>query len=108
MKTLEEELGVVVQHIRTIRKSQAISQAELATRADLSDNYIACIETGRKQPSVLTILKIARALQVPAGVFFDAEMAEQAAVEANPAANSALQKKKRRTKEKIIKLLDAL
>lgn len=41
-----------------------MSQTELAERTDLSVPYISHIETGRKKPSLETLVKIADALSV--------------------------------------------
>jgi transcriptional regulator with XRE-family HTH domain len=108
MKTIEEELDAVIQRIKAVRNNLAVSQLELAMMADLSQSFIACLETGKKQPSVLTILKIARALNVPAQQFFNAEIANNTVNKNEIPENAALLRKKRRIKGKIVKLLDTL
>lgn len=50
--------------IQYCRKEQRMSQTELAERADLSVPYISHIETGRKKPSLETLMKIADVLSV--------------------------------------------
>ena len=45
------------------RKKLGLSQAKLAEKADVTDNYIALIETGKRFPSVEMIERIADVLQ---------------------------------------------
>jgi transcriptional regulator with XRE-family HTH domain len=55
------QFGTRVRELRTERK---LSQEDLAEVADLHRNYISQIECGRRNVSLLNILKIARALGV--------------------------------------------
>jgi len=43
---------------------------ELSLRSNLSQSFLANIEKGKKQPSVLTLIKIANALEVNPQDFF--------------------------------------
>lgn len=52
--------------VRRFRTQQHLSQEDLADLAELHRNYISQIECGRRNLSLLNILKIARALKVPA------------------------------------------
>jgi transcriptional regulator with XRE-family HTH domain len=52
--------------IRQIRTERDISQTQLATLTKLDRSYISGIERGERNPSLTNILKIARALNVPA------------------------------------------
>ena len=54
----------VGKRIKEVRKQKAMSQDELAERADLSSQYISQIETGRKKGSLPTYNKLAKALGV--------------------------------------------
>ena len=56
-----QEVGKRVQFLR---KSVRLTQEELAERTNLSVNYIAFIESGRRSPSLTTLQKIAISLQV--------------------------------------------
>jgi transcriptional regulator with XRE-family HTH domain len=56
--------------MRITRIEKKISQLELSLRSQLSASFIASIETGKKQPSLLTVIKIADALEVSPKVFF--------------------------------------
>jgi transcriptional regulator with XRE-family HTH domain len=65
-----EQHQYVVDQIRKLRVKQGISQMDLSLRADLSQSFLANLERGKKQPSVLTIIKIANALEVNPKEFF--------------------------------------
>ena len=61
-------LKTIGQAIRTIRESRNISQEKLALDVELSKNQIGRIERGANT-TVLTLHRIARALDVDADVF---------------------------------------
>jgi len=88
-----EELRYVIDKIKSVRIQKGVSQMELSLRSNLSQSFIANIEKGKKQPSVLTLIRIADALEVKPQNFFsehyDFDTKEQ-------------------TKEKIKKLLEML
>ena len=88
-----DQLLYIIEKIKSVRINKGVSQMELSLRSNLSQSFIANIEKGKKQPSVLTLLKIADALGVnPQDFFpesFDSDSKEQA-------------------KEKIRKLLEFL
>ena len=50
--------------IRTIREERGLSQEELGFRSDLHRTYISEIELGQKNPTYLTLIKIAKALSM--------------------------------------------
>ena len=54
---------VLASNLKHYRKNMGLSQANLAEKVNLSDNYIALIETGRRFPSVKILERIAKALQ---------------------------------------------
>jgi len=60
----------VGRRIRQIRKAQKISQQELGERASLNYKYIGGVERGERNPSVESLVKIARGLKVDVGKFF--------------------------------------
>jgi transcriptional regulator with XRE-family HTH domain len=70
METYEKQLVYVIDKIRRIRNQRSISQLALSQKAHLSQSFLASMESGKKQPSVLTIIKIANALEVSPKVFF--------------------------------------
>ena len=54
------------QRVKRYRQLRGISQEDLADLADLHRNYVSQIECGRRNLSLLNILKLARALRIPA------------------------------------------
>jgi transcriptional regulator with XRE-family HTH domain len=54
---------LLASNMKFYRKKLGISQAKLAERADITDNYIALIETGKRFPSVHILERIAKVLQ---------------------------------------------
>lgn len=61
------------QRIRTIRELKNISQKDLAYGADLDRTYIASVECGKRNISIVNIEKIANALGVSLKEFFEDE-----------------------------------
>ena len=68
--TNEEMLEYVVSSIRRIRKAKNMSQLDLSIRANMSQSFLANIETGKKEPSAMTLIRIAEALEVSPREFF--------------------------------------
>ncbi len=52
--------------IRELRKAQRLSQEALSAEASMDRSFLSELETGRKQPSLLTIFSLATALQMDA------------------------------------------
>jgi transcriptional regulator with XRE-family HTH domain len=90
---ISEQLQYVIDQIKKFRVRQGISQIELSLRANLSQSFLANLENGKKQPSVLTIIKIASALEVNPKEFFP---------------QKATTMGKQQIKEEIINLLEYL
>ena len=67
---IDKRLQYVIEKIKSIRNQKGISQMELSLRSNLSQSFIANIEKGKKQPSVLTLIRIADALDVNPYDFF--------------------------------------
>ena len=53
-------------NIRRRRKSMGLTLEEVAERAQLSPNYLGSVELGRRDPSLSTVVAIARALKASA------------------------------------------
>jgi len=71
---LREQQNLVISRLRKEREKAGLSQLELALRADISQNMINYIETGKRTPSLDTLLKICHALNInPAVLFSDTE-----------------------------------
>jgi len=90
---IKEQLQYIIDKIKTIRIRKGISQMELSLRSNLSQSFIANLEKGKKQPSVLTLIRIAKALNVNPQEFFPESVDSDT---------------KEQTKEKIRKLLELL
>lgn len=60
-KALLSNLG---NNIRVLRLKQGISQEELAFKIDSARNFIGCIERAEKSPTIITLFRIAKALNV--------------------------------------------
>ena len=59
------------QRIKDLREKSAMSQMNLAYAADLDRSYIASIENGKRNVSIVNIEKIANALNVTLKEFFN-------------------------------------
>ncbi len=67
MTSIYEKLG---SRIRQLRKQQQLSQEELAAKAQVDLTSISEIESGLRNPSLKTLHKIARALNVSLAELF--------------------------------------
>ena len=56
--------------IRYLRKVKGLSQLDLALEADVNKNYISDLERGRRNPSILVLEKISKALGVSLEILF--------------------------------------
>ena len=65
---------LIGERIRVIRERKQLSQVELAVRTGLVRSYISGVENGYIVPSVETLEKIARVLEVPLHrLFYDGD-----------------------------------
>ncbi len=64
---ITEKLG---DRIKELRKAKGISQEKLAFRAELDRTYVAGVESGKRNPSIKSLEKILRALDVSFEEFF--------------------------------------
>ena len=93
--------------MRATRIRKSISQLELSLRANLSQSFLACVESGKKQPSVMTLLRIAQALKVNPSLFFTED--ENALREENAAwEKNASREEIEELKDRIIKFVRTL
>ena len=90
---ISEQLQYIIDRMKAIRTRNGFSQMDLSLRSNLSQSFIANLEKGKKQPSVLTLIRIADALNVNPQDFFPESISFNT---------------KEQTKEKIRKLLDLL
>jgi transcriptional regulator with XRE-family HTH domain len=64
MSERESYLKYFGQNLRKIRQSNSLTQEKLADLAELDTTYISGLERGIRNPSLLSIIKIARACSV--------------------------------------------
>ncbi|MCF8023836.1 MAG: helix-turn-helix domain-containing protein [Clostridiales bacterium] len=55
----------VGERIKAVRKKKGLSQYELAKRADISQSFLSYIERGEKSPTLRTLEKITKAMEIP-------------------------------------------
>ena len=70
-KTPHPALKKVGKFVRQIREAKGLTQEDLAGKADLDRTYISNLERGRRNPSLLHLKRLAKALGVKPGEFFD-------------------------------------
>ncbi|MCD9576673.1 helix-turn-helix transcriptional regulator [Flavobacterium soyae] len=70
----KEGLQLLAKRLKEIRAEKGLSQEELAYRSEITLSQIARIETVKINPTVSTIFKIARALEVPLSDLFNFEL----------------------------------
>ncbi len=63
-KEFQDFLILLGQNIRKSRKRAKLSQEKLAFNFESARNYIGCIERAEKTPSIKTLFKIAKMLDV--------------------------------------------
>ena len=61
--TNEEIHRYVIEKIRLARISKGLSQLEVCTRGNFSQSFYTHVESGRNQPSLMTIIRIAEVLE---------------------------------------------
>ena len=64
MGNRDRGLNVLGMNVRRWREEKGLTQEALAERADLDPTYISGIERGMRNPSVLSVVRIAKALGV--------------------------------------------
>jgi transcriptional regulator with XRE-family HTH domain len=67
----EDARRLVGQNLRRLRLAAKISQAELAARMGIDRAYVSGLELGQRNPTVVTLWHIAKALGVPMRSFLD-------------------------------------
>lgn len=67
----------ITENIKHFRSKRDVSQEKLSQMCGYSSTYIGKIERGQRSPSLDTLIRIAEALQVPIGSFFDPFYREQ-------------------------------
>ena len=67
MADIKTEFG---KHLRKLREERGLTQEELADRAGMHFTYVGQIERGIRNPSLINLQKLAKALKVDAGRLF--------------------------------------
>ncbi|MFP7674276.1 helix-turn-helix domain-containing protein [Marivita sp. S0852] len=60
----------VSRNIQRIRREKDLSQEEVAHRADIHQTYLSGVETGKRNPSILVVERIAKALGLDVSEIF--------------------------------------
>jgi len=64
---MEDIRGKFGKHLRSIRLEKKLTQEELADKAGMHFTYIGQIERGKRNPSLVNLERLAKALKVSAG-----------------------------------------
>jgi transcriptional regulator with XRE-family HTH domain len=75
--TLTDIVKVFGANVRLVRKSQKITQAQLANRVGCHTNAISNIEKGKADPSLTNAIKISLALQIPIAKLIDPDFSKR-------------------------------
>ena len=62
---MQDWCSIVGGNVRRLRQSRRMTQEDLAFEAQIDLTYVGGIERGRRNPSLLVMARIARALSVP-------------------------------------------
>jgi transcriptional regulator with XRE-family HTH domain len=69
----EDVRRMVGRNVRRLRIAAGLSQAELAERMGVDRAYVSGLELGQRNPTIVTLWHIAKALGVMLRSFFDEE-----------------------------------
>lgn len=72
----EEGLMILAKRLREIRAEKGITQEELAYRSELTLSQIARIETIKTNPTISTLFKIIRTLEISPSELFNFELSK--------------------------------
>lgn len=101
-----EENIVFGKRIRALREEQRLSREKLAEIANISTQFLADIETGKKGMSVLTLKKICLALHISSDyIIFERNNTDVSKIEAIFA---SVPKEKRENFERVIQMMISL
>jgi transcriptional regulator with XRE-family HTH domain len=64
-------LRMLGRRVRQLRKQRGWSQENLAEAANLHENYVSRLETGRQEPGLFVLLRLCRAFQLPPAELLD-------------------------------------
>jgi transcriptional regulator with XRE-family HTH domain len=72
--TDKEILSLVGRNVRKLRLRIDVTQEELASRAGLHTTYISGVERGRRNLTIVSLFKLAEALEVSPSKLLDVEL----------------------------------
>lgn len=84
MATSDDPFKNFGREVRRLRKARHLTIEQLAELAELSTNYLGAVERGEKNPSLGTVIAIARGLKVPAGALLVSPMPGEGPKELSP------------------------
>ena len=73
----------VILRLKQEREKQKLSQLELACKSNVSQNMIAYIETGKRTPTLSTLIKLCNALNINPSVLFAEEDEQRESIKNN-------------------------
>ena len=77
----EEEIILIekkaIQKLKSYREEWNLSQFELSLQSGVSQNMIAYIETGKRAPTLKTIIKLCKALEISPSKLFEIDNQER-------------------------------
>jgi transcriptional regulator with XRE-family HTH domain len=62
---MQDWRGILGRNVRRLRQQKGLTQEELAFEAEIDLTYMGGIERGRRNPSLMVMVRIAEALSVP-------------------------------------------
>lgn len=65
-----EQLASIGSRVKSLRKRQGMTQSEVANECGLNKQYISDVEHGKRNPALLTLIKIANAMNVSLAEIF--------------------------------------
>lgn len=102
------EIKSIAKNIFKLRKTKKFTQECLSFKSQLSVNYLSMIERGVRTPTIYSLLKIAKSLNVPLAFLVDSQVKVQ---QDNPILNeitTILESKDSDFLKQVLKIIKAL
>lgn len=100
--TIAEKFG---QRIRSLRKERGMSQERLAEKSGLHNTYIGQIERGEKNPSLESIEKLSKGLDISVAELFETFAEKPQSTSAIKKLNEMIEKLPPKTIENLVKMV---
>ena len=68
---MDEKSKAVIDRLRSLRIEKKISQLDLSMKAGISQSFLAQVETYKKAPTIITIVKLCDALNIRISMIFE-------------------------------------